>query len=102
VQQVDDVDTELEDDEDDTSTVPDEDTLIKIEEKESARVAAIFQAHLLAREEKIKEEARIAKEEAEKEAEKEEEKRKKKESDQARGIFSYSDLFGPSVKFERN
>ena len=97
-QQVDDVDTELEDDGDDTSTVPDEDTLKKIEEKEAARVAAIFQAQ----EDKKREEAIIAAQEAKEAEERAAERQRQKERDQARGIFSYSDLFGPGVKFERN
>ena len=111
-QQVDDVDTELEEDDDDTSTVPDEDTIKKIEAAEAAAEAAEAAAEaaeaarvaaiLLARETQIKEEAIIAEREAKEAAEKEEEKRRNKERDNARGIFSYSDLFGPDVKFERN
>jgi len=101
VQQVDDVDTELEDDVDDTSTVPDEDTLKKIEEKEAAEVARVA-AILQAEEAKKKEEAKNAEREAKEEAEKAAERQKQKERDQARGIFSYNDLFGPTVRFERN
>ena len=93
--QIDDVDTE---EEDDADTVPDEDTLKKIEDIEKARVASVLLAASIAKEERIKEEAMIAAQEAKKVAE----KQKQKERDNARGIFSHEDLFGPPIRFERN